>query len=121
MRPDRSRTVRRDFYRSPSSAHNATPVICASSNSAIAGTAAVLLIGRLVKATLVTKFDWPGRGPTHTCVHAPVNPVDNHLGLSEIGPVELTGRVRPCPELEHHRGERQPGDRAPCRRPAASS
>lgn len=35
-------------------------------------------------------------------MRAPVNPGE-HFGLSEIGPVELTGRVRPCPELDHHR------------------
>ena len=35
-------------------------------------------------------------------MQAPVNPGE-HFGLSEIGPVELTGRVRPCPGLEHHR------------------
>jgi hypothetical protein len=50
----------------------------------------------------VAKFHWPGRGPTHTCVQARVNPGE-HFGLSEIGPVELTGRVWPCPELDHHR------------------
>lgn len=35
-------------------------------------------------------------------MRAPVNPGE-HFGLREIGLVELTGRVRPCPELEHHR------------------
>lgn len=48
----------------------------------------------------------------HPSVLLPVNP-DEHLALSEISPVELTGRMRPCPELEHHRGQVQPGDRAP--------
>lgn len=50
-------------------------------------------------------------------MRARVNP-GGHFGLSEIGPVELTGRERrPCPELEHHRDEVQPGDRAPRRGP----
>jgi hypothetical protein len=40
-------------------------------------------------------------------MQAPVNP-DEHFGLSEMGPVELTGRVRPCPELEHHRAKGSP-------------
>jgi hypothetical protein len=63
----------------------------------------------------VTKFYWPGSGPAHTWVRALVNP-GGHFGLSEIGPVELTGRVRPCPERTSP-GEVQPGDRAPRRGP----
>jgi hypothetical protein len=56
----------------------------------------------------VTKFYWPGRGPAHTCVRALVNP-GGHLGLSEIGPVELTGRVRRAiRDLEHHRARCSP-------------
>ena len=57
-RPDRSLTVMRDSYRSPSSARSETPVICASSNSAVAANCRrVLLVGRLVKVILLTDRD----------------------------------------------------------------
>ena len=105
LRPDRSRTVRRDSYRSPSS-RMAQPRSSACSLIQLSRELPLCPPnGRLVKATLLRD-----RGqvrpavlqrPMYTRVQAPVNPGE-HFGLSEISPVERRG-VRPCPELDHHR------------------
>lgn len=58
LRSDRSLTVMRDSCRSPGSAYSETPVICASFNSAVAANCRrVVLIGRLVKVTLLPEGD----------------------------------------------------------------
>ncbi len=51
----------------------------------------------------------PGRDPAV----ALVVDADEHVGLPQIGPVQLARRVRAGAELEHHRGQVQPLDGGP--------